>query len=609
MQGTTTNNTQSQRTLVFDIEGDGLYETITKVWCIVAEDVDTGEVRKFGPDELSAACDYLNTASTIVGHNIIDFDLPVLSSLLGFVPSSSTDIVDTLVLSRLLNPDREIPSGCRGPHGLDAWGVRNHVPKPKHEDWSQYSEEMLHRCTQDVRNNVITYRKLLREMEGHDWSDAIRIEHRVAEIISNQSKAGVFFNTSSAKDCIQELSERIQRIDDKLAPILPVTWKQFGVPVAKPFLKTGKPSKAASDWLDKQVDYLSGPFTRVYYEEFNLNSDKQVKDLLFSHGWEPVEWNYDDYGQRTSPKLKFSDDGDDGIDTELGKLLKERKLWCHRRSQIQGWVDSVRPDGTISASANPCGTNTGRMRHSGVVNVPKAASYVPFGKEMRSLFTARPGRTLIGYDATGLELRMLAHYMNDPDYTEVLLNGDIHTYNQELAGLPTRDAAKTFIYAFNYGAGDAKLGSIVGGSADEGKALRVRFLSENKALDKLIRGVKRASGRGYLLGLDGRMLHMRRGSDGRIQRNKALNTLLQGGGAIVMKQAMIYLDDWVKEHKLDAIKVIDMHDEAQWDVNPKDVEKFKELAELSVVKAGEYFNLNVPLAADVKVGNNWAETH
>ena len=232
-----------------------------------------------------------------------------------------------------------------------------------------------------------------------------------------------------------------------------------------------------------------------------------------------------------------------------------------------------------------------------------------FPSHDRSMFTARPGRVLVGYDATGLELRMLAHYMNDPDYTEVLLNGDIHTYNQELAGLPTRDAAKTFIYAFNYGAGDAKLGSIVGGSTNEGRELRVRFLSENRALDKLIRGVKRASARGFLLGLDGRMLHMRRGSDGRIQRNKALNTLLQGGGAIVMKQAMIYLDDWVKEHKLDAIKVIDMHDEAQWDVNPKDVEKFKELAELSVVKAGEYFKLNVPLAADVKVGKNWAETH
>jgi len=167
---------------------------------------------------------------------------------------------------------------------------------------------------------------------------------------------------------------------------------------------------------------------------------------------------------------------------------------------------------------------------------------------------------MVGHDASGLELRMLAHYMDDYLYTQELLNGDLHTYNQRLAGLPNRDAAKTFIYAFNYGAGDSKLGSIVGGGSREGKEIRSTFLNSNPSLEKLIGTTKRKSGAGYLTGLDGRKVWMRRGDDGRIMRHKALNTLLQSSGAIVMKRSIVLLDQWIQEEQLDSIKVIDMHD-------------------------------------------------
>jgi len=607
--------------IVFDIEGDGLYETITTVWCICTRDLDTGEERSYGPDQISDALDYLSTCSTLVGHNIIDFDLPALHLIHNWQPAGQANIIDTLVLSRLANPDRRVPvgyTGKSGPHSLDCWGYRVGNYKPEHEDWSQFSPEMLVRCQSDVMINTLVYSKLMEEFSDHKWKDSIWIEHVVARIMSEQARTGVCFDVDAAEQLVAKLVGEISTVDSQLDPVLPVRWLQFKTPVTKPFKKDGTYTQQVVNWLnDCEVKYdVGGPFSRVVPEKMNTNSDKQLKEFLLSQGWEPIAYNYDKEGNQTSPKLEFSDDDDDGISDELGKLIKYRKMCSHRKSQVEGWLRNVRSDDRLTSYANPLGTPTGRMRHGNVVNVPKAAKHVPFGHEMRSLFIATPGRVLVGYDASGLELRMLAHYMNDPNFTEAVINGrsedgtDIHTVNQKLAGLPTRDAAKTFIYAFNYGAGDAKLGAIAGGSADLGAALRREFLRNLPALDKLIKGVKRASSRGFLVGLDGRKLWVRRNPvTGELQKNKALNILLQSAGAIVMKRAMIYLDEWVREEKLDAWKVLDMHDEAQFDVDPKDVERFKELAELSLVKAGEYFKLNVPLAAEAKVGSNWASTH
>lgn len=610
--------------VVFDIEGDGLYETITQVWCICTRDLDTGEERSFPPSDIASGLQYLSSCSTLVGHNIIDFDLPVLRDLCDWRPADGTSIVDTLVLSRLSNPDRRVPAGYTGksgPHSLDVWGYRVGKYKPEHEDWSQYSPEMLARCQSDVLINTLVYTKLMEELSDHKWGDSVWIEHVVARIMSEQARTGVCFDVTAAEKLIEKLIGEIAAVDAQLDPVLPVRWLQFKTPITKPFKKDGTYTQQVINWLydsDYLVDEVQvcGPFSRVVPEKMNTNSDKQLKEFLLSQGWEPIAYNYDKDGNPTSPKLEFSDDDDDGISDELGKLIKYRKMCSHRKSQVEGWLRNVRSDGRLTSYANPLGTPTGRMRHSNVVNVPKAKKYVPFGIEMRSLFIAQPSRVLVGYDAAGLELRMLAHYMNDLNFTEAVVNGreedgtDIHTVNQKLAGLPTRDAAKTFIYAFNYGAGDAKLGAIAGGDAGLGLSLRREFLRNLPALDKLIRGVKRASSRGYLVGLDGRKLWVRRNPvTGELQKNKALNILLQSAGAIVMKRAMIYLDEWVACEGLEAVKVLDMHDEAQWEVYPTDVDRFKELAEMSLVKAGEYFKLNVPLAATAKVGKNWAETH
>lgn len=376
---------------------------------------------------------------------------------------------------------------------------------------------------------------------------------------------------------------------------------------------------------------------------------------------------------------------DEGLGGEMGRvgeMLKKRVVASHRRGLIQGLIDKERADGKLSAEANSCATPTFRFKHRIVVNIPSRGF---FGHECRSLFQSdvnldefhgkpvvlhnnipsgcsiKPGTNIIvddkkgkvvgvhryycppqrelflGYDGSGLELRMLAHYLisecramlSEAEaegseekrsiaerglasaimYRDVLLDGDIHTHNQKLAGLPTRDNAKTFIYAFNYGAGNLKLGSIVNGGAEEGALMRERFLAENPCIAILIERITDKAKKGYIDGIDGRRITMRRDAQGNVMTHKALNTLLQSAGAIVMKYAMVFLDKWIKRDGIRCAKVIDMHDEGQFSVHREDVKKLEELTLLCVKKAGEYLKMECPLASDAKVGLNWLHTH
>lgn len=598
--------------LVFDIESNGLHDS-TKVWVISAGEEKGKDIRS--STNVEEMLDYLHTADTLIGHNIINFDLPLLEKLHGFVPKEEVNIVDTLILSRLGNPDRKEPTGYTGksgPHSLGCWGYRVCRAKPHHEDWSVYSPAMLERNREDVAINKLTSHLLSAELSDHPWAEAIELEHDVARIISKQEKHGVLFDEDAANRLIRKLQERVEDIDRSIVPNLPSHYSCRGVAVSRPFNRTGKYSKMVTDWypdIDVDTNHLvGGPFSRVDAIRLDINSIKQIKDYLLDQGWIPTQYNYSKKtGLRTSPKL--TEDSYGTIKGTLGQQIKERIICKHRMGQINGWIERLRPDGRLTASANTCGTNTGRFRHSNVANVPKAKDYVPYGKEMRGLFIVPPRYYLVGHDAEQLELRMLAHYMGDENYKAKILEGRIHEHNQKLAGLPTYDSAKTFIYALNYGAADPRLGSIIGGDEGDGRKIRRRFMDKLPNLEKLIKRVKRASNKGWLRGLDGRRLHMRRYEDGGLAKSKALNLLLQGAGAVVMKKSMVLLDKWVRTEQLRAYKVIDMHDEAQWEVYYKDVDRYMELAELSVVKAGEHFNLNIPLAAKAVKGKDWSETH
>lgn len=618
-----------QKRLVFDIETDGLYENVTKIHCItiMALEGPRRALESFADVPLpnvvgtvQEGLERLLEASELIGHNIIGYDLPVLEKLAGWRPRKDAKITDTYVMSRLFNPDRGKPSGYTGkggPHSLEAWGYRVSKAKPDHETWEVFDSAMLQRNREDVGINELTYNLLVAEAKGWNWNEALEIEHEVQRIITKQEIRGVNFDAKAAKMLIEQLDSRLRDIDSELLSNIPRTWEPVGVEVKRPFKVDGSYSKMVMDWYPCLADgadrFVAGPFTRIRSVELNLSSHSQVKDFLLGEGWEPTEWNYNDFGERTSPKL--TEDSFGTIKGQIGNLIKERTLISHRKSQVLGWLERLREDGRISAGANTCGTNTGRFRHFGVVNVPKAADYVAYGKEMRSLFVASKGRKFVGHDASGLELRMLAHYMKDKGFSKAVVEGksedgtDVHTVNQNLAGLPSRDDAKTFIYGFLYGAGDEKIGSIIGGTSTEGGALRRKFLRNLPSLADLIRRVKRASKKGYLKGLDGRKVWMRKGDNGRVMEHKALNTLLQSAGAIVMKKSMIILDELVEKEGLDVWKVIDMHDEAQADVLEAHAERYSELAIQSVVEAGKHFGLNVPLGAESKIGLNWSETH
>lgn len=585
--------------LVFDIEtnpidfsiGTAIDQAHT-VWCIVAVDVDTGtEYTQTinDPDNFARVLEILEEADELIGHNIIQFDIPILNKLFGFSYRGSR-IRDTLVESRVLYPDR--PGG----HSLDAWGQRLGEQKTAFTDFDRYSESMLAYCRQDVRVNRKVYERLNTEIGDHDWSRALELEHRIADIIARQERIGFKFHQEKAEDLIREWTTRISNIDSSLnvssKPDLLYT-------VNRPFKINGEPAqmaRKACDSVGLDVDLVSGPFCSFRYVPLDLNSKHQQKQFLLENGWKPQEFTPS--GQ---PKL------DDSIlkVEPIGPSLHERNVLSHRLSQVQGLLELSLSDGRIHGGANPCGTPTGRMRHSRIVNIPRVSS--PYGKELRSLFTATNGKVLVGYDAASLELRILAHYIGDGDYTRKVTStdkgNDAHVLAARAAGTDNRDTGKTINYALIYGAGDYKLGSIVGGGKKEGKAIRAALYKEIPGLEQLIKQVERASKKGYLLGLDNRKLYLR-------DKKSALNTLIQGGGAVFMKTVTELLDRNFSKSK-NCHKVVDMHDEAQWEIkdDPIIIDSFGYAVRLAFDGACNSLQLRCPQEPEIKVGKTWAETH
>ena len=492
-------------------------------------------------------------------------------------------------------------------------------------------------------------------------SQAYWCELQVAELMDRQERHGVNFNAPRARFLVHRLTEEILKVDTELIPQLPMMMHKADA-YAKPFLKNGKVAKWPALYCSVHgidPDTIVGPFSRIWFTPFDPSKTDKVKRVLIDHGWVPDEWNTkkleeaDDQeawiqnyitknfvdstseawkdallsalrfkGKRTRAALavclrekryiettpKITEESLDTVSGNVGNLVKRRVMLSHRRSLVQGLLDKVRGDGKLGAGCNPCATPTFRANYRVVVNIPRGTSL--YGQDCRSLFIPDSNEHLmVGSDAAGLEARMLCHYMDDMEYTDLLLNGDIHTFNQELAGLDTRDQAKTFLYALLYGAGDANLGAQVGGTKKDGARMRARFMDGLPKYAELVERTKAQAETGYLIGLDGRPIRMRRDMGGSVQLHKALNTQLQSAGAIVMKYGMIFLDHWVRESRIRANQVIWSHDEVQYSVHRQDVDKFKHYANNYVRVAGEFLNLNIPLASDAMAGGSWYATH
>jgi DNA polymerase-1 len=584
--------------IVFDIEADGLNPT--KIYCIVAQDVDTGDVFTFDNTQLQEGYEFLMSATKLIGHNIIGYDLPALRKVEG-IDLSDKKIVDTLVLSRLFKPTRE------GGHGLESWGYRLGYSKGSYGQsdgaWDAYCPEMLEYCKRDVLLNTKVYKELRKESRGFT-GQSIRLEHDVAKIVEQQRDNGFQFDMRKAMLLVALFEEKLAAVEAEVHE----TFKpRVTVQILSPqYTKTNRLAKTAKDQDDKGVRLtddewvemeLNGkPIRRETEIPFNLGSRKQIGEYLVEAGWKPK--NYTPTGQPIVDEGTLSKVKDIPEAQMIAKYLMLQK----RLAQVNSWIKAVEPDGRIRGYVNPNGAVTGRMTHShpNTAQVPSTNS--PYGKECRACWTVKSGNKLVGIDASGLELRMLAHYMNDEDYTNEILNGDIHTTNQKLAGLESRNQAKTFIYALLYGAGDAKLGSVAKRGKAVGKQLRRQFLDSLPSFKQLIQRVQRESKKGFLKGLDGRKLFVR-------SEHAALNTLLQGAGAIVMKEALVLLEHnlWLK--RIDARIVANVHDEWQIECRPSVAEKVGKLGVEAIVQAGKNLNLNCPLDGDYNIGDGWHETH
>lgn len=613
--------------LIFDIETNGLIPEMDRIHCIAIRDIKQGITYRANDhgSEMSneEAVRLLMEADDICGHNIIGFDIPAIQKIYPwFQPKGTT--WDTLIMSQLMftdmfNDDVKrvrkheaeaamgrrkagiFPKKLMGRHSLEAWGWRMGIWKGDYSDmmkakgldpWAKWSQEMDDYCVQDIRVTCKLWDRLM--AQGFS-KESIQLEHAIAPILRRQERYGFLFDKDRGLVLEAELVGKRAELVEKLRAVFPPWQAKAGVIVPK------------RD--NTKLGYVTGvPFQKWKTITFNPGSRQHIADRLTSlYGWKPREFT--DGGQ-----AKIDETTLQGLKYPEAPLLIEYLTVEKRLGQLsegkQAWFKSVKSDGRIHGRVTQNGAVTGRMTHSSpnMAQVPSAKS--PYGPECRALFGVPKGKKQVGADASGLELRCLAHFMGFWDkgaYAKVILDGDVHTTNQLAAHLLTRDEAKTFIYAFLYGAGDEKIGSIVGKGKQRGAELKAQFLKGLPALAALIRTIQKAvREKGYLTGLDGRRVHVR-------SPHSALNTLLQGAGAIVMKKALVLLDERLQDMGMvpgvNYEYIANVHDEFQLEVDEDLAETVGAAATDAIFRAGEFYKFRCPLAGAFKVGNNWRDCH
>lgn len=658
------NTPVSQGRYVFDIETNGLLDEVTRVHCAVAYDIDTDEILDFRPGEIGKFMRLLQKAKTLIGHNIIGFDLPVIAKLYGVAPSPSCEIIDTLPLARLVYPDikqddfglakawrkfkesvtrwasdnigipfpgkapKEFPGQFVGSHSLEAWGYRlgterkgdysKEMKAAGLDPWAEWNEAMHSYMVQDARVNVLLYRHLVEQGVA---PLALALEMATQALVCRMERNGWPLDVEQARALYDRLMLRRYELNRLLQEAFP-PW-----------------DVRLEDFIPKRNNstkgYVAGvPVERWETRTFNPASRDHIADrLVAKYGWKPVE---------------FTEGGQAKVDDEVlqrlpfpeAKLLAEYFLIQKRMGQLgegsQAWLNKVSKRGRIHARYNSNGAVTGRATHSSpnIAQVPAVGA--EYGWDCRVLFHVPRGWTQLGADQSGLELRCLGSFMAAFDggkYIQIVLHGDIHWENAKaLFGLPDdtvrdeennpshkkmRSVAKTFIYAFLYGAGDEKLGSIIGKGRKAGAMLRARFLKKFPALNRLINAVKLAAGKGWLKGLDGRKLPIR--SD-----HAALNTLLQSAGAVICKSWITMAEQAIRDAGLkvsegygrdwdadaDVVLLGWVHDELQLAVREGLEEKVTAILIDTGRRAGEPFaSWQCPTDVEVKPGRNWAECH
>ena len=603
---------ENERWLVFDLESDGLYDNVTVIHCIVIYDIQTKQTHRYGPDLIVSAIDHLSSGDVLIGQNILFFDIPVLQKLFPDTAKFRGRIIDTLICTQLIWPKEvlydldteqypEVPKNLKGRAGLKAWGYRLSNYKIEFKDFSEYSEEMLAYCEQDVRVTL----QLFQFIQKQNYAEsALKLEHDFALAINKQVRAGFPFDVDACLDLVDVLRAKKDELHAKVMEVFPPI-KQESVFVPKV--------------NNKSRGYVKGePFTKVRYQEFNPGSRPQiVSRLKGKYGWVPEELT-----DKGNPIL--DDEVLSALDYPEAKVLGEYLTIKKRLGQIadgeKAWLKYVNnQDSCMHGEVVTNGCITGRCAHRNPNMGQVPASYSPYGKECRSLFHAPDGWDLLGVDAKALELRCLGGYLalwDDGEYANLVTDDsvDIHIYNQEKFGVATRDIAKRLIYAMLYGCGNEKAGGIV--DPTEKDPIQLKQLGRN-AINGFMDGVpalkklkqKLASAvqeRGYLRGLDGRALFCR--SD-----FSALNVLLQGAGAMIMKQVIINTHNNLEAkglvHGYDWVQHAMIHDEIQLSCPKKHTALVKEQALLAFPQAQQFFAFRCEIEGDAKVGWSWDQTH
>ena len=647
--------------IVIDIEANGLANP-DRIWLVVCKDIDTNQYHIFREKEnLDLLKTFLDNVTLVIGHNILGYDIPVLHKILGI--NVTVDItLDTLIISKLVDYPRN-------GHSIEDYGIEFGIPKGNFSDFSKYSREMEEYCIRDVDITERVYRKYARYISRPEHQPSIRLEHEFQLVTNTLHDNGFAFNTHKAETLLQRVESELKELDDQILAAFPPRLKLIREITPKE-TKYGTISLTSipKGMREHTADLTVGaPFSYCAWTEFNPSSHKQIIGILSEAGWKPINKTKTHIEtERELGRLKYSKDKRDldirvkELDNKLqelrktgwkvdeenletlpasapppSRLLAKRILLESRRRTLTEWLSLSVPSGPkdyrVHGKFYGIGAWTHRMAHQNpnTANIPNefdtAGKRKLYGKELRSLWTVPKNRLLVGVDAEGIQLRIFAHYINDPEFTDALVRGqkadktDPHSLNQRILGsaCKSRAAAKRFIYALLLGAGMGKLSEILGASNSETEEALGRLLSRYSGWAHLKENVfPKDARRGYFTGLDGRKVRIPGDTEG-ARRHLAMSGYLQNGEAIVMKKACLKWHASLKEY--DAKLVDFVHDEWQTEC-PNDMSIALSIAKMqadSLEEVGKELGLLCPLAGsyynddleDYTIATNWSKTH
>ena len=649
---------------VSDIETNTLVGS-DKLWLCGGKDLKTGEVYKFekcheDPVAKAAAIEWYKSLDYIVGHNFVQFDGPELNRLLEPRLIDPKKIIDTLLVSRMINYDIPTPKGAKFPHSLQAWGIRLGVYKGDFHDFANFSDEMVEYWLGDLDTTEALHDHFSKYIYDPDWRKSMRAEHDVQVELVRTKYYGFAFDSNKAQFLLNAVQVQMKQLEEQfqidfppkltLVNTIKYRLKQDGEEMA-----SVKKAKERYALTQKDGDDL----LCMDWVDFKPGSPKDRIDALWDAGWKPVDKTKtfqkfdrlsvgDPYGTSIksmdkefySEKKKYlqrygwtvSEDNLSTLPDDAPEGAKALAKWLTlegRRSSLVEWINQVGNDDRIHGTINNIGAWTGRCAHKApnTANIPSAFHGEPktaveevkkqYDSHLRACWTVPSGSFLVGTDADGIQLRVLADYLwryfDADQYAQAIMEGkkenetDIHNVNKRALGLnhATRDMAKTFIYAWLLGAGVAKTAQILRVNQRQATEARDNFVKSIDGLAQLKNKLIPTVGdQGYFTGYDGRKVIVP-------STHKALAGMLQSAESILMKHTLLRWTTQARKSGINFKLVGFIHDEYQTEVigTREEAEELGKIQADCMLEVGEDLGFKIPTPGSYDVGNNWLDTH